>query len=160
LAKANRNAKGFGTVGDRGPLRVEEPRGEKMTKSDVAWSYFDLCGQGRIDEALALLDDSGTFWDVLTRDSVPMPRHKDAVRPALGIVPLRFELLSTIEAGDQVVLEVESHASLPDGDTYNNLYCFLITVRDGKILHVREYNDTHHVLNLPRSMRALFAKRT
>jgi ketosteroid isomerase-like protein len=131
-----------------------------VTDGELAWSYFERCGEGRIAEALELLDDDGTFWDVLTRDEVPMAKHKVAVEKAMQIVPMQFELHSMLEAEGKVVLEVESRASLPDHEAYNNLYCFIITVRDGKITHVREYNDTHHVLKLPREARALFAQRT
>jgi len=131
----------------------------KTTSAELAWSYFDLCGRGRISEALALLDDDGSWWDVLTRDEVLMSKHKRVVADALSIVPMTFELHSAVQSGDTAVLEVESHAALPDGDAYNNLYCFIVTVRAGMILRVREYNDTHHALNLPRSMRALFAHR-
>jgi ketosteroid isomerase-like protein len=131
-----------------------------VTNAELAWSYFDLCGQQRIPEALALLDDDGYWWDVLTRDTVPMDKHKAIIQKALDIVPMTFELHSSYSDGDRVILEVESHAPLPDGESYNNLYCFIVTIRDDKILEVREYNDTHHALNLPRSMRALFAHRT
>lgn len=131
-----------------------------MTDAEVAWSYFELCGEGRITDALELLDDDGTFWDVLTRDEVPMTKHKVAVQVAMEIVPMRFELHSSLERDGKVVLEIESRASLPDHEAYNNLYCFIMTIRDGKIVHVREYNDTHHVLSLPRELRSAFARRT
>lgn len=130
-----------------------------MTTEQLAWSYFELCGQGKIEEALDLLDDEGSWWDVLTRDEVLMKKHKAIIAEALSIVPMTFELHSSTEKGDTAILEVESHAPLPDGDEYNNLYCFIVKVKDGKILTVREYNDTNHALHLPRSMRALFAHR-
>ena len=130
-----------------------------MTDGELAWSYFELCGEGRLEEALALLDDNGTFWDVLTRDEVPMRAHKVAAEQAMRMVPMRFELHSLLECDGKVVLEVESRASLPDHEAYNNLYCFIMTLHDGKITNVREYNDTHHVLKLPRELRAAFAHR-
>jgi ketosteroid isomerase-like protein len=130
-----------------------------MTNGEVAWSFFDLLSQGRTEEALAVMDDEGTFWENMTRDCVPMTKHKPAVRGAVEIVPMTFELISSMEVDDRVVLEVESNAPLADGGIYNNLYCFLMVIRNGKILHVREYLDTHHVRTLSKDFRKLFARR-
>jgi len=41
-----------------------------------------------------------------------------------------------------VVLELESHAELPGGEQYDNRYCYVVTVVDGALHHVREYSDT------------------
>lgn len=46
--------------------------------------------------------------------------------------------------GDRVAIEVESHAETVDGRIYNNFYHFLVTVRDGKIVQIKEYFDTLH----------------
>lgn len=129
------------------------------TVGEVAWSFFDLMSQGRIEDAVAVLDDEGTFWEVMTRDTVRMPDHKVALAGSLKIVPMTFTQHSLLELGEQVVIEVESSADLEDGSIYNNLYCFILTIRGDKILHVREYMDTAHVLNLPKAMRRLLAGR-
>ena len=108
----------------------------------TAWAFFERLGEGRIDDALALLDDAGTWWHVRTRQAYPMPDHKRVLARAWSIVPLRFTLHRTVEDGGDVVLELESHAELPDGGGYNNRYCYVITVVDGALRHVREYSDT------------------
>ncbi len=43
---------------------------------------------------------------------------------------------------DRVALESETRGELPDGRVYTNAYHYLFTFRDGKILEVKEYNDT------------------
>jgi ketosteroid isomerase-like protein len=113
-----------------------------VSASETAWSYFDLLTQGRIDEALDLLDDEGTFWNVRTRRTTPIPEMRPYIRSVFESVPMKFTLHDAIEGNDRAALEVESHAVRSDGGTYNNLYCFVITVRDGKVLHLREYLDT------------------
>jgi ketosteroid isomerase-like protein len=110
--------------------------------ADLAWSYFELLGEGRQEEAHALLDDAGTYWQNGTRTTVPMAQMKALARKVTGALPLPFTLVSSHEAGDTVVLELESHGSRPDGLAYENVYCFLITVADGRILHLREHADT------------------
>jgi len=59
---------------------------------------------------------------------------------------LRFTVLGTVAEGDKVAIELVSHGTFPDGRVYNNEYHTLLTVRDGKIVAVREYLDTEHVI--------------
>lgn len=43
---------------------------------------------------------------------------------------------------DRVAIEAQIRGTLPDGRVYTNVYHYLITFRDGKILRVKEYLDT------------------
>ena len=114
-----------------------------MTKnSDVAWSYFELLGEGRVDEALDLLDDEGTHWSMMNRTTMPLRQLKRGVRTLWERMPMRFTRHNALDAGDQAVLELESHATRPDGKPYNNVYCLVVTVADGKITYMREYLDS------------------
>jgi uncharacterized protein len=49
---------------------------------------------------------------------------------------------SMIAEGNMVFAEHRISATLPNGRQYVNDYCFAYEVRDGKILHIREYMDT------------------
>jgi uncharacterized protein len=44
--------------------------------------------------------------------------------------------------GDVVVVEHRLSATLPNGRSYVNDYCFVFEVRDGKVWRIREYMDT------------------
>lgn len=44
--------------------------------------------------------------------------------------------------GDRVIVEETMTATLPDGGSYDNDYCFVFELRDGLIHRVREYMDT------------------
>ncbi|MFC4120745.1 nuclear transport factor 2 family protein [Nonomuraea zeae] len=44
--------------------------------------------------------------------------------------------------GDVVVVEETMEATLASGNAYSNDYCFIFTLRDGRIHRVREYMDT------------------
>jgi len=55
------------------------------------------------------------------------------------------ELVSAIADGDQVAAEWTSRATSRSGIPYRNRNVGIFTVRDGKIVSVREYTDTLHV---------------
>ncbi len=59
-----------------------------------------------------------------------------------GSVTFEFPLL--IADGETVVLEWRVHARTPTGAPYDNEYCGVFIVCDGKICAVREYLDTHY----------------
>ena len=46
-----------------------------------------------------------------------------------------------IADGDKVVVTARGDATTVDGKRYCNGYCFIFTMRDGMIVHVREYFD-------------------
>lgn len=47
-----------------------------------------------------------------------------------------------VAEGEVVVVEHRLSATLPNGGTYLNDYCFVYEVRDGKVWRIREYMDT------------------
>jgi uncharacterized protein len=47
--------------------------------------------------------------------------------------------------GDFVIVEAKGQNQLKSGKTYNNEYCFVIRMRDGKMVEVTEYLDTELV---------------
>jgi hypothetical protein len=57
---------------------------------------------------------------------------------------LAFEVHSMTAEGDRVAIEAESKGMHVSGKKYNNLYHFLMRMRDGKIVEWKEYMDTMH----------------
>jgi uncharacterized protein len=55
-----------------------------------------------------------------------------------------IELVNVIAGGDQVAAEWTSRATSRNGTTYHNRNVGIFTVRDGKIVSIREYTDTQH----------------
>lgn len=55
---------------------------------------------------------------------------------------VKNEFVSMIAEGSLVIAEHRLSATLPNGRSYVNDYCFAYEVRDGKILKIREYMDT------------------
>jgi uncharacterized protein len=113
---------------------------------EIAWSFFALLRDGRFDEALGLLDDSGTHWG----GSFPYNEHPlSGFKAKLRLVeqgvhdtPMGFVLVDSIAQGDRVVLELRNDGRLPDGRAYEMVYCVVLRVRDGRIVDIREYADT------------------
>lgn len=56
-----------------------------------------------------------------------------------------IQLVSTIAEGERVVAEWTAKAETVHGGSYDNRCLGIYTVRDGKIVSVVEYADTHHV---------------
>lgn len=55
-----------------------------------------------------------------------------------------FGFPTLLAAGDTVVLEWTVRARGAAGDEYDNRYCGIFVVRDGRIAEAREYLDTEH----------------
>jgi len=112
----------------------------------IAWSFFAALRDGRFDEALDLLDDSGTHWG----GSFPYRDHPLAgfkaklrlVEQGVHDTPMGFVLVDCVVQGDRVVLELRNDGKLPDGRPYEMVYCFILRIRDGRIASIREYADT------------------
>ncbi|MDP3736857.1 MAG: nuclear transport factor 2 family protein [Hyphomonadaceae bacterium] len=47
--------------------------------------------------------------------------------------------------GDFVIVEAKGQNQLKDGQRYDNEYCFVIRMRDGKMIEITEYLDTELV---------------
>jgi uncharacterized protein len=56
------------------------------------------------------------------------------------------EVEAVLAEDDTVVLQTRLRSRLPNGNRYDNAYCFLITLRDGRIHRIREHLDTHRGL--------------
>ena len=50
--------------------------------------------------------------------------------------------------GDTVILELTNRGKLANGKDYENEYCFVFEVENGKVRRVREYVDTQKVVTL------------
>ena len=52
---------------------------------------------------------------------------------------LRLTIQTVVGEGDKVVIEAEGDAVTGDGKPYRNQYCFVATLKDGKITQLNEY---------------------
>jgi uncharacterized protein len=72
-------------------------------------------------------------------------RHYDVIVGTIAafkeLVPSGLSpTIHTVTAeGERVIVEFEGKATLVNGAQYNNQYCMVFTMRDGRIQHVNEY---------------------
>lgn len=104
---------------------------EAMGRSDAAAAAPCLA-----PDAFTLAKGFGKFAGV---------RHHDVILATIDafrkLVPSGLSpAIHTITAeGDRVVVEFEGNATLSNGKSYNNQYCMVFTLRDGKIKQANEY---------------------
>jgi uncharacterized protein len=125
-------------------------KGAEANKACVA-QFLAVFSTGDVPAILAMMDDAATWWVSGRIDGLSGTYSKAEFGPLLEGAKalykdkaLKITPLSMIAEGDTVAAEAESFASLVDGRVYNNRYHFLITLRAGRILSVREYMDTAH----------------
>ena len=120
----------------------------------TARRFFEHLSRGETKAVLDLYADDASVW---TAGSLAFSgrRSKQEVAPLmegiLGAFPqgLRFTIHGMTAEGNRVAVEAESHGHHASGKLYNNLYHFLLVVREGKVREFKEYLDTklaHEVL--------------
>jgi ketosteroid isomerase-like protein len=55
---------------------------------------------------------------------------------------IEIDIRGVFADGETVIVEEHMRAEIPNGNTYNNDYCFVFELKEGKIRRVREYMDT------------------
>lgn len=125
-----------------------------MTATDNARlgrAFFDLLGRGDLDGALAILADDG-IWTVQSGPAFPLGGdHTKQQFPELlarigKAMPngVRVDITTVTADGQRVVIEADVHGTNAVGKVYDNKLVYVLDVRDGKIVHGREYLDTIH----------------
>ncbi len=119
----------------------------------VVADFLATFSAGDVDAILARLTDDATWWVAGTIDGMSGTNDKPTlesilrqVKPMYRAGALRITPSSMIAEGDRVACEATSHAELQSGRVYANEYHFLFEVAGDRIRRVREYSDTHHML--------------
>ncbi len=104
---------------------------DAMGSSDAAKA--DTCVA---EDAFTVAKGYGKFAGVRERDTMV-----GTISAFNQILPtgLNVEVKSVTAQDDRVVVEFESHATTADGKAYDNQYCMVFTLADGKIKQVNEY---------------------
>jgi uncharacterized protein len=109
----------------------------------VAWSFLQgLCVGGDLDEAFDLLSDDFVYWSNVTRAESDKPYLRQASDWRTQFVPITLELKRAVVDGDVVVIEAEGDGTTVNGDRYNNVYAYVMEVRNGLVTSMREHCDT------------------
>ena len=105
----------------------------------------------------ALSAGSNKYLDFYTDESIIWTAGNNAIggtRTKEEVVSFAQNILSAFPSGinfvitgitaedERVAVEISGEAIHASGETYNNKYHFLLRIKDGKILELKEYMDT------------------
>lgn len=126
---------------------TDRSEANKKVARDYVRSFSDPTGA----ESARLLHDDAVI-QIMSRGGgggdLPAAMTKDAYlrfrvdrRPEFLPLGVRHEVRTLIAEGDTVAAETECFADLPCGGRYNNLFCFVFEISDGRVRSSREYTD-------------------
>jgi ketosteroid isomerase-like protein len=115
----------------------------------VVLDFYEAGARGDMDKCFDLLSDDVTWTNIgATKFSGTYAGKQTLMEQLLGPLfgQLKAGISSEIERltaeGDIVVAQTSGTAETLNGTPYNNTYCQIILIRDGKIAEVKEYFDT------------------
>jgi ketosteroid isomerase-like protein len=115
----------------------------------IARAFYESANRGDMEGCLGRLADDVRWTNMgSTRYSGTYLGKKELLEKLIVPVFGRLEsgIASTIDnviaEGDFVVVQVRGTAETKEGRPYNNSYCHVFKMRDGKIGEVTEYFDT------------------
>ena len=118
-------------------------------KKELVTNTWTAFGKGDVKAAFSNMSDS-ISWVI--PGSIPnvsgMKRGKDEILKFMSgignVFPegLQSEIRRTYCDGDTVILELTNRGKVSNGKNYENEYCFIFELEDGKIRRIREYVDT------------------
>jgi ketosteroid isomerase-like protein len=116
---------------------------------EIVRTFFEYGNSGDMDACLGLLSDNLVWTDVGTSIFAGTYEGKEKVlNELLGPLFSRLkngiftEIENIIAEGDLVVALSSGKAETLDGIPYNNSYCQIFKITEGKISQVIEYCDT------------------
>lgn len=112
-------------------------------------AFYEAGARGDMEACFEMLADDVTWTNIgSTRFSGTYSGKPELLEKLL--LPLFGQLKSGISSeienmiaeGDQVVVQTNGTAETLSGAPYNNSYCQVVRIREGRIVEVKEYFDT------------------
>ncbi len=115
----------------------------------IIHDLYEANNRGDLESFLAMLADDVRWTNIgSTPYSGSFSGKNNLTAQLLGPVfgRLKAGIAATIDnviaEGDFVVVQVRGRAETKEGRPYNNTYCHVFRIRDGKVSEVTEYFDT------------------
>ncbi len=133
-----------------------------MIKADndnerLVLQFFEVLSAGDLEAVRNLLHEQAE-WIPQIRDVPGAGTHRgrkgivdDFLRPIRGLFRPGDPkvIVDTIASkGNLVIAEARGVGQVADGRRYDNLYAWAFELQDGKVRIIREYFDSHYVINL------------
>ena len=119
---------------------------ENESNVEILKRYFAALERGDVSTVTAMFADDATYW-ILPGTAVSGTHDKASYLQMVDTLievqsgPLKFEYDEITAQGDRVAIAVRGHMPLKAGGSYDNVYHWLFTFRDGKIVAVKEFCD-------------------
>jgi len=113
---------------------------------ELVQEFFNLLSSGS-DKYLDFYNDESVIWTA-GENAIGGSRSKSEVvgfaKSVLDSFPegINFNVVNLVAENDYVAAEVEGSAIHVSGKPYNNKYHFLLKIKDGEIIELKEYMDT------------------
>lgn len=119
------------------------------TNKAIVQRFYDASNAGDMETSMNLIADDIRWTNIGTTSLSGTFVGKQALMEKL-LGPLfsslkagiRMTVQRLVAEDDHVVALVSGAAETHDGKPYNNSYCWVIRIRDGKFAEVTEYADT------------------
>lgn len=117
--------------------------------------FYDAGNRGDMETCFSLIADDITWTNMGTTSLSGTFEGKDELMqkllgPLFGQLKagINMEVKRMVAEGDYVVAQTSGKADTHDGQPYNNSYCWIIRVEDGKLAEVTEFLDTELVTSV------------
>lgn len=129
----------------------------EASNEQIVRDFFATLSTGELEKIRATLHPEAT-WTPMVKDvpgaGVHGPRDvivDEFLAPVRGIFedgdPKSY-VNNIFAKGNLVCVETNGRGKLRNGNEYNNLYCWVIEVKDGLVYRIREYMDSHYVMSV------------
>ena len=113
---------------------------------DIAIKFFKALSSGS-DTYLNYYNDDSIIWTAGDNSIGGTRTKQEIVHFAQGILSafpdgIKFNITGITAENERVAVEVSGEAIHASGKNYNNKYHFLLKIKNGKILELKEYMDT------------------
>ena len=105
---------------------------------ELARKFFAALSSGNIPDDLLTADM--TVWTTTSGTSTKV-RYQAGIRILASIFSggISYTVDSLTAEHDRVAAEVQGHGTLINGETYHNVYMYILRIRDGRIASVAEH---------------------
>jgi ketosteroid isomerase-like protein len=126
-----------------------------QANKDIVKQFFDAGNRGDMDTCFGLIADDIRWTNVGTTSLSGVYRGKAELMekllgPLFGQLKqgIHMEVVRLVAEGDHVVAQASGTAETLDGRPYNNSYCWIIRIQDGKLAELTEFLDTELVTSV------------
>jgi len=113
---------------------------------EIAIKFFEALSSGS-ETYLDFYNDDSIIWTAGNNTIGGTRTKKEIIDFAQGILSafptgITFNITGITAENERVAVEVSGEAIHASGEAYNNKYHFLLTIKNGKIIELKEYMDT------------------